>query len=248
MTSIRKTLFISDLHLEESQPQLTHQFLSFLQSCDPSSVDALYILGDFFEAWIGDDHETPLHSTLIKALKSATEAGLTIYFMHGNRDFLVGQRFMQQTGCQLLAEETKIMLYHTPVLLLHGDTLCTKDQAYLKTRKKLRHPLIQKLFLWLPLSMRKKIAANMRATSKQYTQSASSETMDAVQTTVVQTMQKHAATHLIHGHTHKPGFHQFKFISNDIGLRLVLGAWHERGNVLIWHASGKKELIEFRNE
>ena len=237
---MRKTLFISDLHLEENHPEITQEFLKLLANCD-SSIDALYILGDLFEAWIGDDHKTPFHQQIIRALKSTTEKGLPIYFMHGNRDFLIGKQFLRETGCKLLSDEEKITLYGTPVLLMHGDTLCTRDIAYLKARKWGHHRLLQFLFLLLPLKIRQKIADNMRKKSMQHTQSTAKEIMDVTQNEVERVMQKHHVHFLIHGHTHRPAIHPFS-LNHQSFTRIVLAAWHGHGSVLVWDETGKKEL------
>jgi UDP-2,3-diacylglucosamine hydrolase len=241
MTS--KTFFISDLHLEENRPDSTQQFLQLLKNCH-ASVDALYILGDLFEAWIGDDDDTPFHRSIIEALHSATQKGLAIYFLHGNRDFLIGKKFLKDTGCKLLAEEEKIILYNTPVLLMHGDTLCTRDVAYLKWRKKSRNPILHTLLfsIW-PLALRKRFAQKMREKSAQHTQHAALEIMDVTQEEVERVMQKHQVHFLIHGHTHQPGMHSFTR-ANATATRIVLGAWHDRANMLVWDASGVKQLVE----
>lgn len=235
MHNIRKTLFISDLHLDENHPEIASIFLQFLQNTAPLS-DALYILGDLFEAWIGDDDLSPFHQSIIHALHDATSKGLPIYFIHGNRDFLISDAFLQATGCQLLAEETVIDLYGTRVLLMHGDTLCTHDRNYLRVRKKLRHPFIQKLFLLLPLFLRRKIANRMRAKSQGYTQSAPHWIMDVADDEVQRVLGKHRLELIIHGHTHRPAFH---------AARIVLAAWHTQGNMLAWDNEGNKELINF---
>ena len=241
MTISHKTLLISDLHLEESRPDITEQFFSLLQSCD-ASVDALYILGDLFEAWIGDDDDTSFHQSIIVALKAATDTGLTIYFMHGNRDFLIGKKFLRATGCQLLSDETVITLYGTPILLMHGDTLCTQDIAYLKWRKKARNPILHTLlFLILPLKFRRQFANKMRSKSAQHTHSASPTIMDVTTAEVVHVMEKHQVQCLIHGHTHRPAIHSLT-IKQLPAERIVLAPWHERGNCLIWDMHGKKEF------
>lgn len=243
MTTERKTCFISDLHLQESQPDITRQFLDFLTTCT-ANANALYILGDLFEVWIGDDENTPFQRSIIQALHSATQHGLPIYFLHGNRDFLIGKTFLRATGCQLLNDEEKINLYGTPVLLMHGDTLCTRDRVYLKARKKSRSRILQTVFLLLPLKTRKKLAANMRAKSALHTQSTPMEIMDVTQEEVLLVMQKYAVQFLIHGHTHRPATHEFT-INHMQAQRIVLGAWHEGGNALMWYPSGKKEWVKF---
>lgn len=247
-TTSRKTLFISDLHLDENQVDITKQFLNFLNDCDPTMIDALYILGDLFETWIGDDDDTPFHRNIIKALKTATQKGLNIFFLHGNRDFMIGKQFLRESGCKLLSEEEKIILYGTPVLLMHGDTLCTRDTAYLKWRKKSRNPILSTLLfsIW-PLWFRRQFANKMRAKSTMHTKMTAKELMDVTQEEVERVMLKHNVKYLIHGHTHKPNMHEF-IIHDFNAMRIVLGAWHELGNVLIWDESGKKEWIEMHPE
>jgi UDP-2,3-diacylglucosamine hydrolase len=243
MQKMRKTLFISDLHLEENRPEITSQFISLLNQCD-ASVDALYILGDLFEAWIGDDNDTPFHRKIMHALKEASKQGLRIYFMHGNRDFLIGKKFLRETGCTLLSDEEKILLYDTPVLLMHGDTLCTKDHAYLKARKLGHNRFLQCLFLLMPLSSRRKFADKMRAKSARHTQSAPKEIMDVTPEEVDRVMLKHGVKHLIHGHTHRPQTHHFT-LNGHPATRMVLGAWHDQGNAIVWYENGERELYNF---
>lgn len=242
MTPQNKTLFISDLHLESERPEIAAQFFQLLKN-SIGTIDALYILGDFFESWIGDDDLSPFHQEVIDALKSATTNGLPIYFMHGNRDFLLGKQFFNATGCQFLPDESKILLYNTPVLLMHGDTLCTLDKKYQQSRKKMRNPIIQKLFLLLPLQLRRYIANKMRQTSMQHIQIASAESMDVTQSAVMNVMQKHHVLYLIHGHTHRPAIHQFS-IDEHPATRIVLASWEQHGSMLMWDASGNKELID----
>ena len=237
----KKTLFISDLHLQASEPDTAQIFLQLLANPSPD-MDAIYILGDLFEAWIGDDDETPFNNTIMHALHTATQKGLPIYFMCGNRDFLIGKKFAHATGCYLLPDEEKINLYGTPVLLMHGDTLCTRDLAYLKARRKLRTKWLQSLYLLLPLSFRRRLADMARTKSRKHTQNAALEIMDVTPSAVDQVMQKHEVNYLIHGHTHRPAIHNF-LLNNTPAERIVLGAWHEQGNALVWDETGKKELI-----
>lgn len=239
--SHQKTWFISDLHLDENHPHTAAQFLHLLNSAD-QTVDALYILGDLFEAWIGDDDETPFYEQIINALQKATHSGLKIYFLCGNRDFLIGKRFLRKTGCQLIPHETKIWLYGTPTLLVHGDILCTRDVAYLKARKKAHNVFLQKLFLILPLSIRKKIADKMRAKSNLHTHNTPLAIMDVTEDEVIRLMLKHQVDLLIHGHTHRPAFHTLSLAGKN-ALRIVLGAWHEKGNVLICDEKGNKNWV-----
>jgi UDP-2,3-diacylglucosamine hydrolase len=236
-----KTLFISDLHLEENRPEMAELFINFLIN-EAIQADALYILGDFFEAWIGDDDLTPFHQKIIAALRSVTQKGLPVYMMHGNRDFLLGKRFMRATGCQLLPDEKVINLYGTPTLLLHGDTLCTQDVKYLKFRKKSRTWLYKKLASLKSLESRRAIAAKMRASSKEHMRNLADYMMDVTQEEVEHVMQRRQVQHLIHGHTHREGVHHFT-INNQPATRTVLGAWHEHGYVLICDNTGKQEPI-----
>ena len=238
---MNKIIFISDLHLDESYPDITALFLTFLKNIT-QDTDALYILGDFFEAWIGDDNLSPFNQSIIDALKTATDKNLKIYIMHGNRDFLLGKKFMKRTGCQLLPDEFIISLFGTPTLLMHGDTLCTEDLGYLKSRKKMRCWLIQKLFLLKSLEKRVLIAARYRQASQRHIATLSDYLMDVTQTEVERVMQKHKVQHLIHGHTHREAVHTFE-LNHQPATRTVLGAWHTRGSALVCEADGRKELI-----
>jgi len=236
------TLLISDLHLDEYRTDITELFLRFLKT-DAKKADALYILGDFFEVWIGDDNLSSFNQTIISALKLATDQGLPIYLMHGNRDFLLGKKFLRQTGCKLLPDEYVVDLYGSPTLLLHGDTLCTEDKAYLKFRKKARNRFLQKLFLLKSLETRLAIAKKYREASKAHTSTASDFIMDVTQEEVERVMKKHGVQHLVHGHTHREAVHQFE-LNNRPATRTVLGAWHTHGSVLVCTPDGKKELVE----
>jgi len=234
-----KQAFISDLHLEESRPDITKLFLDFLKQ---PKVDELYILGDFFEVWIGDDNLTPFNQQIIAALHAATQRGLKIYFMRGNRDFLVGKKFLRAAGCELLPDEYVITIAGKPTLLMHGDTLCTADKAYLKFRKKARCWLVQKIFLLKSLETRREIAQRHRDASKSHTSTMPDYIMDVTQAEVERVMSKHHVFDLIHGHTHRPNVHEFQ-MNGQAAKRTVLAAWHEQGSVLICDANGKRELL-----
>jgi UDP-2,3-diacylglucosamine hydrolase len=238
---MKKTLFISDMHLDESLPHITDEFTRLLTACD-SNIEALYILGDMFESWIGDDENTLFHQQITQAIHAASERGIKIYFTHGNRDFLVGKRFLRKTGLRLIPTEEKLTLYGTPVLLMHGDTLCTLDVAYLKARKIGFNPFYQFLFLLLPLKIRNHIRQKMRAKSAAYKKTASREIMDVTQTEVEAVMQKHAVRYLIHGHTHRPATHEF-VLNGEPAYRIVLPAWHTHGSVFVWYEDGSKRMI-----
>ncbi|MGX9310495.1 UDP-2,3-diacylglucosamine diphosphatase [Pantoea ananatis] len=234
-----RTLFIADLHLCQEEPAITAGFLHFLQHEAPH-CDALYILGDLFEAWIGDDDPNPLHQQVADALRSVP---VPVYFIHGNRDFLIGQRFARASGMTLLPEARVLTLYGHRVLIMHGDTLCTDDVGYLQFRAKVHNPWIQRLFLALPLFIRKRIAERMRANSKQANQHKSLEIMDVNQQAVIDAMLQHKAPLLIHGHTHRPAIHDLS-LNGVNAQRAVLGAWHSRGSMIQLDASGI-QLIDF---
>jgi len=234
-----RTLFIADLHLCQEEPAITAGFLHFLQREAPH-CDALYILGDLFEAWIGDDDPNPLHQQIARALRALP---VPVYFIHGNRDFLIGRRFAQACGMTLLPEEQVLTLYGHRLLIMHGDTLCTDDAGYLRFRAKVHNPWIQRLFLALPLWIRKRIAARMRADSKQANQHKSQTIMDVNQDAVAAAMLRQQVPLLIHGHTHRPAIHTLS-LKGETAQRAVLGAWHSRGSMIQLDASGI-QLIHF---
>lgn len=228
---VTTTLFISDLHLDARRPAVTRLFLDFLAELDPQHCAGLYILGDLFEAWIGDDDDDAHNQQILAGLRATTERGVPISVMHGNRDFLIGAGFAQKTGCTLLADPTLIDLDGTPTLLMHGDTLCTDDHEYLQFRQMVRNPDWQRQFLAKPLAERRQIAANLRETSRQRTGEKQAEIMDVSQLTVLETLQQHGVTHLIHGHTHRPAIHQLT-LGGQPAQRIVLGDWYEQGSLL----------------
>ncbi len=238
MPLMKKTLFIADLHLDEKQPHITHLFLRFLEA-QTAHADALYILGDLFEVWVGDDENTPLQNKIKLVLKSVSQQ-LPIYFIHGNRDFLLGQRYAQQSGMQLLPESIVINLYGKSVLIMHGDTLCTRDIRYQKFRNKVRKPLYQKLFLQLPLRARQQIAAKIRQKSKMNTQQTDLSIMDVTPSEVNQQMKLAEVDLFIHGHTHRPAIHDI-----DTGKRIVLPAWHQVGGGLVYCSDHQFSLHQF---
>ncbi|VTP64762.1 UDP-2,3-diacylglucosamine hydrolase [Leclercia adecarboxylata] len=215
------TLFIADLHLQTEEPAITAGFLRFLQG-EARHADALYILGDLFEAWIGDDDPNPLHREIAIAIKALVDSGVPCFFVHGNRDFLLGKRYARDCGMTLLAEETVLDLYGRNILIMHGDTLCTDDTGYLAFRAKVHTPWIQTLFLALPLFIRSRIAAKMRAGSKAANSSKSMTIMDVNPQAVVSVMAKHQVQWLIHGHTHRPYMHDLT-VNGKPAHRVVLG-------------------------
>lgn len=199
---------------------------------ETANIDALYVLGDLFEMWIGDDDNSPFHQQIKHAFKQLTDSGTPCYFIHGNRDFLVGKQFSRETGVTLLDEHTVVDLYGTPTLILHGDTLCTQDESYQKYRKKVHNRFVQWLFLRLPLSRRLKIGAKMRQSSSSTNQQKDAMIMDVDPNTVDQVLINYGVTHMIHGHTHRPNVHQIE-VNNQPATRTVLGDWYDHGSVLV---------------
>ena len=236
------TLFIADLHLQTEEPAITAGFLRFLRG-EAKSADALYILGDLFEAWIGDDDPNPLHREIATAIKALVDSGVPCYFIHGNRDFLIGKRYARESGMTLLPEEQVLNLYGRNILIMHGDTLCTDDTGYLAFRAKVHTPWIQKVFLALPLFIRHRIAARMRADSKAANSSKSMEIMDVNPQAVVDAMERHHVQWLIHGHTHRPAVHELQ-ANGQPAWRVVLGAWHSEGS-MVKVTPDDVELIHF---
>ena len=224
------TLFIADLHLCTEEPAITAGFLRFLAG-EARQADALYIQGDLFEAWIGDDDPNPLHREIAAAIKAVVDSGVPCFFIHGNRDFLIGKRFACESGMTLLPQEKVLNLYGRRVLILHGDTLCTDDAGYQAFRAKVHQRWLQTLFLALPLCIRKRVAARMRADSKAANRSKSLEIMDVNPHAVIAEMEKHHVQWLIHGHTHRPDVHPLT-ANGEPAFRVVLGAWHTEGSMV----------------
>ena len=220
-------LLISDLHLEEERPDITRAFLHFLQT-RARGAEALYILGDFFEVWIGDDGMTPFQHEIADALRELSEAGTRIYLMHGNRDFLIGKRFCREAGCTLLSDPHKVQMGGEPVLLMHGDSLCTLDVGYMKLRRLLRNPLSLFILRNLPLSTRRKLARKLRSESRAQTQMKAREIIDVTPDEVPRIMAEYGVRTLIHGHTHRPATHDLE-VDGQPAKRIVLGDWDRQG-------------------
>jgi len=235
------TLFISDLHLSAERPAITALFLDFLRT-RARQAEALYILGDLFEYWIGDDVAAQAeYRPLIDGLRELTAAGVSVYVMHGNRDFLLGSGFEQQTGCRLIPDPTLISLYGEKVLLMHGDTLCTDDVAYLKFRAMVRNPDWVKMFLGKTIAERVAIVREYREISKTATAAKKPEIMDVHPDAVETTLRQHSVRHLIHGHTHRPAQHELQLNGQSV-RRTVLGDWYDQGSVLVCDAHGSASV------
>nr|WP_239482204.1 UDP-2,3-diacylglucosamine diphosphatase [Pseudomonas insulae] len=220
-------MLISDLHLEEERPDITRAFLHFLQTRAPQA-EALYILGDFFEVWIGDDAMTPFQHSIAQALRQLSAGGTRVYLMHGNRDFMIGRQFCLEAGCTLLADPTCVEMNGERVLLMHGDSLCTRDEAYMRLRRLLRNPLVLWTLRHLPLATRQTLARKLRNESRTQTRMKASEITDVTPEEVPRIMALHGATTLIHGHTHRPATHPLK-IDDRAAQRIVLGDWDRQG-------------------
>ncbi|MGB1297999.1 MAG: UDP-2,3-diacylglucosamine diphosphatase [Psychrobium sp.] len=226
-----KTLFIADLHLHRDRTDITDLFCHFLRH-DAIGCDALYILGDLFEVWFGDDNPCPMIKHVSERLKELNDTGVPIYYIHGNRDFTIGKRFCKQSGMILLPEHKVVDLYGTPALIMHGDSLCTRDVAYQKFRKRSRNPIVKFLLLSLPFAMRKKIAGDIRSKSKSSNKQLTLEIMDVTQSEVEKDMTDNGVQLLIHGHTHRPDRHHFE-LNGKPAERIVLGDWYEQGSSLV---------------
>jgi UDP-2,3-diacylglucosamine hydrolase len=237
------TLFISDLHLTEERPEANERFISLLEE-QARRAEALYILGDFFEYWIGDDDlGEPFNAVIAGLLKDLTQRGVAVYLMHGNRDFLIGEGFSAATGAKLLPDPTVTEINGVKTLLVHGDTLCTDDVEYQAWRRKARDPAFQAEFLAKPLDERRKAVHQMREKSRQVVQEKTAEIMDVNDDAVRDAMRAHGVRRLSHGHTHRPGRHRVD-LGGAEGERWVLPDWYGRGGYLAI-ARGEPKLIRF---
>lgn len=232
--------FISDLHLNAKAPEVADAFIAFLKR-ETSRAKALYILGDFFEIWLGDDMAEDFETRIIEALAESTQAGLAIYFIHGNRDFLIGKKFIEKTGIQVLQDPSVVDLFGKKWMLSHGDYLCTRDQAHMFLRKITLNSISQFLFLNLPLCLRKKIAEKIRGKSRQHKKSTRLEYMDVEIETVKNEMRRNSCQNLIHGHTHEGKIHEFQ-LDEKMAYRIVLGDWHETAKILKYSQNGEFSL------
>lgn len=235
--------FISDLHLEPARPALAQGFIQFLNNLQ--NTEELYILGDFFEVWMGDDYADDFTDQIRSALKALTERGTQLFLMHGNRDFLLGQQFCAQTGATLLDDPTVILLGEEPVLLMHGDSLCTKDVEYMKIRGMFRSAAWQTDFLSKSLAERIAFARHVRSESQNGQQMKQADILDVTPEEVTKAMDEAGTSTLIHGHTHRPADHQWQENGRDY-RRLVLGDWSDTSGWMIrWTEESGLTLEEF---
>lgn len=216
-------LLISDLHLDPSRPKVTQAFLEFL-SHRAAKADALYILGDFFEVWIGDDDDAPLAQMIQQELKSLSENGTELYLMHGNRDFLYGEAFCDKSGASLISDPSVLKLGGKRCLLMHGDSLCTDDHEYMAFREQARNPQWQAQLLAQPIEARRQLAEQLRQQSKSMSAMKAEDIMDVNAQAVANILTQEDADILIHGHTHRPAIHHL----DDKKERWVLGDWHDK--------------------
>lgn len=231
-----RTLFVSDLHLDESRPAIVAQFERFLRETVPGA-DALYILGDLFEYWVGDDGLALPFNARIAAMLKPAAAAAPVSFMHGNRDFLIATRFAAETGVALVPDPTRVELHGTPTLLLHGDTLCTGDAQYQAFRRQVRDPAWQAVALARPIPERLAIAQGMREKSEGAKQGKAMAIMDVTPDAVEAAFASSGCTLMIHGHTHRPGRHVHR-VEGTERVRWVLADWYEKGSYLEVSAAG----------
>ena len=230
------SIFVSDLHLCPSRPAINQLFLQFL--CGPAvASESVYILGDLFEYWAGDDDDDLFNRSISAKLRELADTGVALYLMHGNRDFLIGDRFAADCGATLLADPTLIDLYGTPTLVLHGDSLCTDDVGYQQFRNKVRDPSYQAQFLAQPLDQRKKIIAGLRTENTEKKQLKTEAIMDVTPATVAAVLRKYGCPRMIHGHTHRPAVHDH-LINGRHCERWVLADWYTSGSYLHCNAGG----------
>jgi UDP-2,3-diacylglucosamine hydrolase len=230
------TLFISDLHIDASRPEIIRQFLNFLRT-EAAGAEALYILGDLFESWVGDDDADPAQREAIAGLHALTVSGVPCFVMHGNRDFLLGPQFCAMSGAALLPDPILVTLYGEPVLVMHGDALCTDDRAYQRLRATVRDADWQRQFLSLSVAARRALAGAARAGSQAHTAAIEYAITDVNAGSVEAVLRAAGVATLLHGHTHRPAVHSLQVDGRDC-TRIVLGDWYSQGSVLRWDRAG----------
>lgn len=234
-------LFVSDLHLDASAPEANEQFLGFLRT-HAAHAEALYILGDMFESWIGDDESDAGKARICAGVRELTASGVACFALHGNRDFLLGRGFCDRTGARLLPDPVIAELDGERVLVTHGDALCTDDHSYQELRSIVRSVAWQRRFLGLPLAVRARFANQARAGSRAHTTRTAPKIMDVNQHAVVTAFRAAQARRMIHGHTHRPAVHEI-IVDGQPAQRIVLGAWYEQGSYLCYE-NGLFKLLE----
>jgi UDP-2,3-diacylglucosamine hydrolase len=233
-------LFISDLHIDDSRPAITEQFLSFL-AAEAREAEALYILGDLFESWVGDDAADAAQSAAIRGLHSLTSQGVPCFVMHGNRDFLLAAQFCRMSGAELLPDPLIVTLYGEPVLVTHGDALCTDDRAYQRLRATVRDADWQRQFLALSIASRRALAGAARVGSQAHTAAVEYAITDVNADSVAMALRGAGTATLLHGHTHRPAIHPLQ-VDGRPCTRIVLGDWYDQGSLLRWDRNGP-ELV-----
>ena len=239
------TLFISDLHLEAERPDIGEQFIRFLQT-DATEAEALYILGDLFEAWVGDDDPNAHYAIIKLAIRKLADSGIPVYFMHGNRDFMIGKKFANETGVKILKDPYPVKMYGQKALLSHGDAMCTDDVQYQRVRSMTRDLDWQASMLAKPLKERLRIAVEARRQSLEQKLNLSMDIMDVNQDAVMRTINEHGVDVLLHGHTHRPDIHTVD-LGNRKAKRIVLGDWYTQGSLVRWDLRGPKLEVMPRN-
>lgn len=235
-----RLLFVSDLHLDRAAPLATEAFLSFLRD-EVAGSAGLYILGDLFESWIGDDDDDAERRRICEGLRRLTGAGVPCRVQHGNRDFLLGAGFAARTGCELLPDPFVLETPARRIVLSHGDALCTRDVAYQRFRRVVRRRGVQGFWRALPLALRRGLAARLRGRSRMHTRALPAELMDVTDAAVETLLRETDADLLVHGHTHRPGVHPHQVDGRE-RTRIVLGDWYEQGSVLELDALGAPAL------
>jgi UDP-2,3-diacylglucosamine hydrolase len=234
-------LFVSDLHLDATAPDAVAQFRRFLAQ-DARDSAGLYILGDLFETWIGDDDDEAARTGVCDALQHLTASGTPCWVLRGNRDFLLAAEFERRSGCTLLPDPVLLQIGGTRAVLCHGDLLCTADHAYQQFRTLSRSAAFQSSYLALPVGTRRALAQLARASSREHTRQTRSSIMDVDEAAVAAALRCGGSTLLIHGHTHRPGIHQH-VVDGQAATRIVLGDWYDQGSCLALHADGRYELL-----
>jgi UDP-2,3-diacylglucosamine hydrolase len=229
-------LFISDLHIDASRPAITDQFLDFL-AAEAVRADALYILGDLFESWVGDDAADSSQAAAIQGIHALTSRGVPCFVMHGNRDFLLAEQFCRMSGARLLPDPLIVTLYGEAVLVMHGDALCTDDRAYQRLRATVREPAWQRQFLALSIASRRALAGAARVGSRAHTAAVEYAITDVNADSVAAALRGAGTATLLHGHTHRPAIHALQ-VDGRPCTRIVLGDWYDQGSLLRWDQNG----------